>query len=172
MILYLALLNSDEDQSKFEKIYATYKGLMFHVANKILNNETEAEDAVHNAFIKIAENIRKINDPVCPKTQNFVVTIVERKAIDQYRVNQKKEESLFLDETTDGDVGDRSMTGLAYCLSKLSLRYREVILLKYYHGYTNSEVAGLLDLTEANVIKIDHRAQHKLKKILKDEEIL
>ena len=89
MLVYLMMIDSQEDQSKFEKVYLTYRGLMYHVAYKILNNKHDAEDAVHSAFIKIAENIQKIDDPVCPKTQSYVVTIVENKAIDLYRAKNK-----------------------------------------------------------------------------------
>ena len=63
--------------------------LFYAVAYRILNNASDAEDAVHDAFIKIAENMKKISDPVCPKTQSYVVTIVENKAIDLYRRKQR-----------------------------------------------------------------------------------
>ena len=39
MIIYLQMIESDEDKSKFEQLYIMYKGLMFHVAMKILKNE-------------------------------------------------------------------------------------------------------------------------------------
>lgn len=51
------IINSQEDQSQFEKIYFTYKRLIYHTAYKVLNNKKGAEDAVYNAFVKIAENI-------------------------------------------------------------------------------------------------------------------
>ena len=35
MIIYLQMIESDEDKSKFEQLYIMYKGLMFHVAMKI-----------------------------------------------------------------------------------------------------------------------------------------
>ena len=89
MLIYLQMIETPEEKSKFEQIYLQYKGLMFHVAFQILHNEQDAEDAVHQAFVKIAENIRKIDQPVCPKTHGYVVTIVENKAIDQYRKQHK-----------------------------------------------------------------------------------
>ena len=64
MLVYLMMIDSQEDQSKFEKVYLTYRGLMYHVAYKILNNKHDAEDAVHSAFIKIAENIQKIDKSI------------------------------------------------------------------------------------------------------------
>ena len=50
MIIYLQMIDTPEDRSKFEQIYLEYRGLMFHVANEILHNEQDAEDAVHQAF--------------------------------------------------------------------------------------------------------------------------
>ena len=172
MLVYLTMIESPEDQSKFEKIYLEYKGLMYYVAYKILNNAQDAEDAVHNAFIKIAENINKIDEAVCPKTQNYVVTIVENKAIDTYRSKKRKEAVEYIDEITGITVENQSLQGLAYCMSKLPLRYRQIILLKYYHGYNSREISKQLDLTEANVIKIDQRAKKKLLQICKEEGVL
>lgn len=76
MMIYLQTIETGEDKTKFEQIYAEYRGLMFHVAYEILHNEQNAEDATHQAFVRIAENIRKIDVPVCPKTRSYVVTII------------------------------------------------------------------------------------------------
>ena len=72
MIIYLQMIESDEDKSKFEQLYIMYKGLMFHVAMKILKNEFDAEDAVHQAFLSLIENLKKISDVKCPKTRACV----------------------------------------------------------------------------------------------------
>ena len=51
MLIYLQIIETDEDKSKFEQIYETYRGLMFHTAFKVLTHEQDAEDAVHHAFV-------------------------------------------------------------------------------------------------------------------------
>ena len=81
MLIYLQMIETPEEKSKFEQIYLQYKGLMFQVAFQILHNEQDAEDAVHQAFVKIAENIRKIDQPVCPKTHGYVVTMCRTKPL-------------------------------------------------------------------------------------------
>lgn len=172
MFVYLMMIDSQEDQSKFEKVYLTYKGLMYHVAYKILNNEHDAEDVVHSAFVKIVENIQKIDVPVCQKTQNYVVTIVENKAIDLYRANKRKNSSLYLDEISGIEVEATRVHGLAACMAKLTPRYRQIILLKYYQGFSCKEIAKQLDITEANAIKLDQRAKNKLLQICREEGVL
>lgn len=67
MIVYLSMIETDEDKSKFEKIYERYKNLMFYTAMQILNHRQDAEDAVHQAFVSIIDNIDKISEPDCPK---------------------------------------------------------------------------------------------------------
>ncbi|MBE6947794.1 MAG: hypothetical protein E7454_06060, partial [Ruminococcaceae bacterium] len=85
MLIYLQMIETSEEKSKFEIVYTQYKDYMYRVAFAILNNPQDAEDAVHYAFVKIAENIKKINEPVCLKTKGFIVTIVRNRAIDVYR---------------------------------------------------------------------------------------
>ena len=172
MLMYLMMIDSPEDQSKFEKVYYTYKALMYRTAYSILNNNEDAEDAVHNAFIKIAENISKISDPVCPKTQVYVVTIVENKAIDLYRSNRRRHHAKYVDEISGVSIDENNVHGLAACMAKLPPRYREVILLKYYLGFTCKEIAKHLNITETNAIKLDQRAKNRLLQLCKEDGIL
>ena len=82
VLIYLSMIESEDDKSKFEIIYERYRGLMFYTAMRILNHEQDAEDAVHQAFVSIIENLDKISEPECPKTRAYVVIITERKALD------------------------------------------------------------------------------------------
>ena len=71
MVIYLQMIDTPDDRSKFEQIYLEYRGLMFHVANEILHNEQDAEDAVHQAFVNVAKNMEKIGSPKLPKNQRL-----------------------------------------------------------------------------------------------------
>lgn len=64
VLVYLSMIEGPEDRNKFEIVYQQYKSLMYYVAYRILREERDAEDAVHNAFVRIAEHIDKISEPV------------------------------------------------------------------------------------------------------------
>lgn len=174
---YLQILETPEDKHKFELVYDEYKLSMFYVANKILNNTHDAEDAVHQAFVSIAEHIDKIIDPSSKLTKGFVLTITEHKAIDIIRSN-KHYSTTPLDETfIDSQTMQQAVSHceddtLSQCILKLPARYREVILLKYVNGYSLKEIAGILNITEANAIKIDQRAKKKLEVMCREEGLL
>ena len=52
--VYLALIDGAEERNLFEQIYWEYEGLMLHRAKEILQDDMQAEDAVHAAFLQIA----------------------------------------------------------------------------------------------------------------------
>ena len=172
MLIYLQMIETPEERSRFEQIYMTYKSLMFHVARKILHNDHDAEDAVHDAFVYLAKNISKISDPDCPKTKAYIVTIIESRAIDIYR-SKARTSTVPLSEEIEGVSIDYDGTDeLSRCMSKLPARYREFLLLKYSYGYTNRELAKFFGLSMDAIYKLDQRAKEKLKRLCLEDEVL
>ena len=144
MIIYLQMIESDEDKSKFEQLYIMYKGLMFHVAMKILKNEFDAEDAVHQAFLSLIENLKKISDVKCPKTRAYIVIITERKAIDIIRSRSKLVDMEFWESTYGIEIPLPGDHGLADAMARLPAAYRDILLLRYYNGYSVREISSML----------------------------
>lgn len=166
ILIYLSMIESEEDKSKFEQIYLCYRDLMFYVALKILQNEHDAEDAVHQAFLAILESLDKIAEVNSSKTRGFVVVIVERRAIDIIRSRQKIKLAQMDEISVEYPVpGDNP---LAVAIAKLPPRYREAILLRYFHGYDTKELARMLDMKRASVDKLLWRAKEKLQKIIEE----
>lgn len=176
MLIYLAMIESDEDKSKFEIIYDTYKKLMLYEANKILMDTHDTEDVVHESFLKIIKIIDQIEDPQCPRTRNLVVTIVERTAIDLYRY-RKRHSSMAFDETYINVPSPQDLEKLenrmdiSVAIATLPTKYREILLLRYDSGFTEAEVAQILSMTQENVHKTVQRAKAKLEKILEREGV-
>ena len=73
--LFLILIDDECDKARFADFYDRYKTLMFYVAKGILKDDCLAEDAVQEAFLRVAKNFHKINEVSCPQTRNFAVII-------------------------------------------------------------------------------------------------
>lgn len=172
MLVYIQMIDGPEEKDKFECLYLKYRDLMFYIANKILQNQQDAEDAVHAAFLSIAENMEKISSPTCPKTKGYIVTITENKAIDLYRKKKRHPKALLLEETAGLEVSYEGSHAIAHCFARLSARDRDILMLRYRYGYTAREIAKMLNLSEANANKRIQRAKEKLEKLCKEEGLL
>ena len=168
MFAYLQMIETNEDKSKFEKIYNTYKGLMYHVAFARMQHVQDAEDVVHHVFVKIAENIKSI-DPVSPKTKHLVVTMVDNRVTDIFRVRARHSVSSFSDEiNNDIAIEIEGEDLLTETILKLPEQQRVVIWLKYSYGYSLKEISKMLDISLVWAQKIDQRAKKKLAELYKD----
>ena len=171
MLIYLQMIETPEDQSKFESIYLKYRNYMYRVAFAILHNQQDAEDAVHYAFVKIAENIKKVDEPECLKTRGYVVTIVRNAAIDIYRKKQAHPRMEYIDTTVGMPMEYDGDNTVAACILKLPHRQQSVLILKYQHGYELKEIAKMLGITYRNALQIEQRAKAKLRALCEEEGI-
>lgn len=172
MVACLLMLETAEDKSKFEKIYLRYRKMMYAVAYDILRNERDAEDAVQNAFLKIAENLEKIFDIECTKTKSYIVTIIENQAIDLYRRKKRHADVPFDEECAGMQMEYKGTNELAGCMARLPAHYREILLLRYSHGYGTEEIGRIMGVSPCYVSTLLQRAKKKLELLCKEEEIL
>ena len=171
MLVYLEMLETPEEKLKFEQLYFLYRDKMYAVAFKILHNENDAEDIVHESFKAIIENFEKINDISCHKTWNYIVTIVKNKSFTLYQKKKHHETSAYedwvevkMDFTPEKVTEEREIAEiLAELIRSLPFPYKEVLYLQYYNALSGEEIAKFIDKTPAHVRKISQRAKAMLK---------
>ena len=173
--VYLTIIDSEDDKSKFISLYEKYRKLMFYVAHSILKDEQLSEDAVQEAFLRIAKNFHKVGEVSCPHTRNFVVIITKNIAITMYNKNLYDFEeftdnviSALSDEAFE-KVPEKELTE---CILQLPEAYRSPLYLYYIYGYSIREISGLLSITVENAKKRIQRARHILKKMIEGGELL
>lgn len=182
LMLYLGSIETQEDRDKFEKLYVHYEKRMFAVSNKILNNEQDAEDIVHDTFQTLIENLDKINEIYSHKTWSYIVTIVKNKSINLYRKKARHGSVAFEEENILEQLFEKSLeeeieaknlkTKMAYFILKLPDRCRYVLYLHYYNGCSYAEIGKILEMTEANARQISRKARKMLETMIKESGIL
>ncbi len=173
MFIYSAIIDEPKQITKFEQLYRKYRMLMLYRAREILHDDYWAEDAVSEAFLKIAKNIEKIHIVDSAETRHFVLIITERSAIDIYH-KQNKNTVVSLEEVLDEPAyenASQDLSPLAAAIVKLPVNYRQVILLKFSEGYSNREIADMLGYSVSKVEKLIARGKKKLQRYLQEEGI-
>lgn len=170
--LYTLIIEEDDDKIKFEKIYTLYRKKMWYAANSVLSDAYLAEDAVHNAFIGIAKNIKRIKDVDSPKTLSYVITASKNCAIDILRKNKNLSETnideLFdVDDKNNGSFDSTFETEdfIANALAAMPAVYRDVLYLLIVEQLSEKEIARLLGKKPGTV----HQQVRRGRAILREE---
>ena len=55
LLIYMSFIDDGSRRRLFEEIYFSYRKQMFLVARTVLKNDSDAEDIVHDVFLRIAK---------------------------------------------------------------------------------------------------------------------
>ena len=174
MIIYLSMIEKEHQRTQFEKIYWENRQLMFWQAKKVLKDGYLAEDAVHDAFIRIAENMDTVERLSEQKVKRYVLVAAKNAAIDIFRKRSRQMENEICYEDLEMEPGNKEdLDRLGYAVREMLLalpdQYRDVFLLKYSVGLTNEEIGNLLKLTVSGVKQRITRGKAALKEKLREE---
>lgn len=168
--IYLALLNSEEEKTKFTDLYVRYRGLMFHIAQKFFEGEADQEQVVDETLHAVLKIVHGIDDPASAKTKNLMAVITRNKCIDLLRKRggaETEELDKHVDVLSEAPPAHRS---LADAIAALPESSRDMIGLRYYYGYSTWEIGKILGISYDTARKRLELAHRELRTILVDEE--
>lgn len=173
--IYLSAIDNEKNQRKFEAVYLKYKNLMLNRAYDILKDFGLAEDAVHNAFLRILKNLHKIDDVDNIRTRGFVLVTVDNVAKSMYnkenRITVTDYEELESETSVEEIVEDKdAVLHITEAMNTLPEIYRYVFYLKYFNKFSDREIATALDIPVATVRKRLIRGKGLLINLLKRGE--
>ena len=148
----IALLKA-KDHSIMSEVYDRYAPALYGVACQIVQSKTIAEDVLQDAFIKIWNNAEKY-DAGKGSLFTWMLNITRNTAIDRTRSSHFRQNGKIqpLDQfvnTSDNNLSheiDVEIIGVRKKIEILELKYRTIIDLIYFNGYTQREVAEYLEL--------------------------
>jgi len=160
-----------EQRLKFEALFNHYRNLMMHIAREITRNNVLAEEAVQDALLKILLHIDDIDEVRCRRTKGWVILITKRAATDKARYESRRvhegEDAMDM-ASADADsleataIRNLTLEIVKDSLKELSERDFEMIMLRYYCGYTDTKLAKHYSISPALVRKRCERARKRL----------
>jgi len=168
----------------FLKIYNDFYQKIIHYLSRIVG-PNEAEDLAQEVFDKISRSLGGFKEK--SKLSTWIYRIATNTAIDRLRSASYKKslESTLLKDTCSFDnrstgilvgppAGDELLVRkeMSECINEyidnLPLDYKTVIVLSELKGFSNKEIAEILDISLNNVKIRLHRARAKLKAALNE----
>ena len=176
MMMFMALIDAEPDKLRFERIYYNYHKQMLVVAERILHDRGEAEDAVQNALFSIARNIQTV--PQHEKVERaYVLTAAKNAALSLLPQKQQRDNILDISElnTAADDSVFRQVVYcqdyhlLLHCIRQMESPYREVLMLVYVQEQELEAAAEILCRKPETVRKQLHRGRKILIELCRKE---
>ena len=169
-LLCMQVIEGAAEQRRFEALYAAYHRRMLALARRKLPTQEDAEDAVQQAFLALAEHFTRLSRLPRPQLEAYLTVVTEHKCIDLLRQQARRTGAAF-DENTALVTPPPCGSPVADAMGRLTPRYREALLLRYGCGYSARETAALMDISPAAGQKLLQRAKAALRAELEKEDV-
>lgn len=172
---YLSLIETPQDSKFFTDLYAKYHDILLRIAYAMLSSQHMAEDAVHEAFIKIIEHYDQISKIPNNKLYAWIVTILKNTCLDMLRKSkrhssQDAESALTslpdFSQDVEADVRYRL---ILHAIRDLPADECELLELKLVMGWSDREIARVFHITPNAVAVRIHRLKQRLRDMLSEE---
>ncbi|MCM3702002.1 RNA polymerase sigma factor SigJ [Paenibacillus macerans] len=153
-----------------KELYQKYKGLLFKLAYQLTGSVTDAEDVVHDVFLKIVDVApEKLAEP-----KAYLCKMVTNRCRDLHKSARRKREQYYgewlpeplhnmNDDAMDAVIRDDLLSyAMLVLLERLSPTERVVFVLREALGFDYPEIAELVEKSEVNCRKLFSRANAKM----------
>ncbi len=177
----LAVLTSEAERNELSYIYEQNIKMFYAIAFSKLHNQHDAEDAIQEAFLYVANNPSLLFRVPAEKRVAYINIIVRNTAYTIWNKKHKIEENQteLYDTVFDEDISteekvisDFSCSQILKFIDTLSEASRSALYLKIHFGFGNNEIADALGISEEAAKKRISRAASRIRQYmeeLKDE---
>ncbi|MCK5415802.1 sigma-70 family RNA polymerase sigma factor [Candidatus Parcubacteria bacterium] len=172
-----------ENSGYFLHIVERYKFKLFVYIRRISNMSAEdAEDILQDVFIKVYQNLNDFDNDL--KFSSWIYRITHNTVIDNFRKLKARPQIFDLDMDDDRikvlanefdiekEIDEKQFKEvLNKVLSKLDVKFKEVIILKFLEEKDYKEISDIIKIPQGTVASRISKAKKLLKKELENIEI-
>lgn len=170
MIELLLECNKEELSRSIEEIFKRHVNTIYRVCYSYMKNVADAEDIVSDVFVKLLKTGTVFESDEHEKA--WLLRTASNMCKNQLKHWWRKRENIDNHENHE-NLESRNQYQEDEVLSVvmgLPERYKVVIYLYYYEGYTTEEISEILKKPHSTVRSLLHNARKILKGVLENEE--
>ena len=168
----LLLLASQFDQQALVEIYDLYSPKLYKYAVRSLNNPDLAEECVAETFSRFLTALRNNGGPQT-NLRAYLYRVAHNWITDQYRKQIPHQTVDEIDQQADSGMTTSSIVDeqlerekIRRAILMLTPDQQQVVSLKYFQGWSNTEIAKSINKSVGAVKSLQHRALQSLRDML------
>ena len=164
---------TDFDREKrLEELVGRYQTPLLHMCYLYLCDQSMAEDALQEIFLKIYRNMDRFRGKCSEKTWVMKIAVNTCYSMNHSGwsrfFNRHVTPEMMPDETVQTDDEDKQLVS---AVAGLPLKLRKVILLYYFQNLKVNEIAETLGISQSSVSGRLKRGRDRLKTMLEGREL-
>ena len=151
LAICLAMLETEQDQRRFMRLFEAHEKKLYGVVLQILGDQTQAEDAAQQAWLKLVQSWDRVSALPWGETEGYAVTVAKNCAMDILRTERR---TTAFPEDWDPPAPEDHQDEYDYLVSlirALPESYRRILELKCVEEESNQEIARRMGLKESTV---------------------
>lgn len=172
-MIYMSLIDDEEDKKAFEKLYNKYKNKAYLVAMDFLNNSSLAEECVSETFLSIAKNFQIVNNLKPNKQLKYIVISIRNTAKDilkkeKHNLNTEEydDDIFFMDES----FSEYSIVDWNESIKMLNQTDKDILYLRCILQLDYIEISKMLGISQGAARARVFAVKGKLKKLIGKED--
>ncbi|MCL2838484.1 MAG: RNA polymerase sigma factor [Oscillospiraceae bacterium] len=153
--------------STFEEVYERQSFMVYRVCFSYMKNVADSEDMVADVFAKLIETNKTFQNVEHEKA--WLLRIAINKCRNHFKHWWRSRADIDDYENLE-TVNPFQESELSQAILDLPERFKAVIYLYYYEGYSTAEVAGILKKPQSTILYHMREARKFLKGVLENEE--
>jgi len=157
------------DKKAFAALFNQYKNLVYKTAYLMLDSTQEAEDALQEVFVQVHHNLKRYD-----ATKGAFTTWLHKITVN-YCLNRRRRQRVWqwlgVESTAKMEVASPEERladeAVRQGLRQLSDKLRSIVVLRYYHDLSYTEIADILNIPLGTVKSRLNQALHDLRRRLK-----
>jgi RNA polymerase sigma-70 factor, ECF subfamily len=159
------------EREALEELYLLHFDRVYSYLHLSVGNRHDAEDLTTQTFLKMLESIGRFRWREVPFSA-WLFRIAHNLAMDHFRANRRVQTEENVPELPGAEESSAEQqafdsmgrAGMLELIEQLSTEQRQVLTLKFLYGFSNGEVATILEKSEGAVKSLQHRALASLQK--------
>ncbi len=169
----LRLVTEEQPPDELEKLFQAHHSRVFRTAYRITGSRADAEDVLQSVFLRLIKGQEEYDLSQNPEA--YLSRAAINASLDLLR-SRTRSKSVALDDvdadsltsrfkSPESEHVDRELQTLVrQAVGRLGKTAGEMFVLRYYEGFDNKEIAGIMKTSPLVVGVVLHRARTRLRK--------
>jgi RNA polymerase sigma-70 factor (ECF subfamily) len=164
-------VTSESVAQEFEELFREHYQLVYRTAYSLLDNSADAEDVLQTVFLKLLR--RELPPDLRKNVKGYLYRAAVNRSLDIIRTRRRLQLTADTDrleipfDSSESDSMEHTHRRLAEAFAGLEPEAAHILILRYVHDYSDSQIAKLLGTSRGAIAVRLFRSRARLKKLMR-----